>query len=240
MCSIQAPHCWMTFATLTLKLSMTLSKTSFGILLISLLTFFSVSQLCLDCPHTLSPLGSPIGNSPGELDPGSNVAMDCRSFSKLNGLLEGIGGGYWTMRSEQWGGAPSYWKTTVSKSNVPEWSVYEACRCIGLRSLSLDDHHHFQRSMRPKYHSFQVHTIPSFFLHLAAFHCVHGLLSSPKPKVLPINVATQMEVPFITEEETVQKLRLILYTLTYFLAKLITFSLVGLSLRLENLHFVGK
>ena len=90
MCSIQAPRCWMTFATLTLKLSMTLSKTSFGILLISLLMF---SQLCLDCLHTLSPLGSPRGNSPGGLDQGSKAAMDCRSFSKLNGLLESIGGG---------------------------------------------------------------------------------------------------------------------------------------------------
>ena len=55
-----------------------------------------------------------------------------------------------------------------------------------------------------------------------------------------MNMATQMEVHFITEEETVQKLRAILYTLIYFLAKPIMFCLVGLSLRLENLYFTGK
>ena len=67
-----------------------------------------------------------------------------------------------------------------------------------------------------------------------------GLLSSPKPKILPISMATYMEARFTTEEETVQKFRVILLRSLIFLAKLITFCLVGLSLRLENLHFVGK
>lgn len=49
-----------------------------------------------------------------------------------------------------------------------------------------------------------------------------------------------MEVRLIAKENAVQKLRVILNTLTYHLAKLIAFSLVGLSLGLKNLQLVGK
>lgn len=51
---------------------------------------------------------------------------------------------------------------------------------------------------------------------------------------------TQMEVCLVAEEKTVQKLRVVLNTLAYRQAKLIAFCFVGLSLRLKNMHFVGK
>ena len=116
----------------------------------------------------------------GGLDQGSKAAMVCRSFSKLNVLLESICGGIEGCSPKRGVMHHPVEKQlhpnqTLFSSLVPEWSAYEAFQCIGLRSLSLDDHHHLQRSMGPKYHSFQVHTILSFILHLLAFHCVHGV-----------------------------------------------------------------
>lgn len=66
------------------------------------------------------------------------------------------------------------------------------------------------------------------------------LFNGPKPEVLLIHMPTQMEVRLVAEEKTVQKLRVFLYVLAYRRAKFVAFGLVGLSLHLNNLHFVGK
>ena len=53
------------------------------------------------------------------------------------------------------------------------------------------------------------------------------LFIGPKPEVLLIHMPTQMEVRLVAEEKDVQKLRVILNTLTNGLAKLKAFSLLA-------------
>lgn len=104
----------------------------------------------------------------------SRVAMDCQSSSRLIGNLVSIA---WSI--EECGRNSEVVHDPVEtqlyscqnpfSSLMPEWSVSEAFRCIGVHSLSTNDHHHFQKSMGQKYHSFQVHTILLFFSTLSRF-----------------------------------------------------------------------
>ena len=111
----------------------------------------------------------------GGLDQGSKAAMVCRSFSKLNFLLESICGsieGCSPKRGVMHHPVEKqlHPNQTLFSSLVPEWSVYEAFQCIGLRSLSLDDHHHPKTSFFPSAHHTVVYSTLIGFL-LCSWGC---------------------------------------------------------------------
>lgn len=239
-CLIQVPHCWMTFVTLTMKLFTTLqviqNSSDFS------RCFLSACQLCLRCPHTLSPSGSPRESSPAGSDQKSRAAMDWQSSSRLIGHLESI---------EECGRNSEVvhhpvetqlcWCQNPSASLMPEWSISEAFRSIGVHSVNQWPPS-FSKKYGPKIPFFPSahHTIIFFYTQLFFNRFTRLLFNGPKPGVLLIHMPTQMEVRLIAEEKTVQKLRVFLYMLAYRLAKLVAFSLVGLSSHLNNLYFVGK
>lgn len=66
------------------------------------------------------------------------------------------------------------------------------------------------------------------------------MFTGTKPGVLLIHMATQMEMRLITVEKTFHKLRVVLNTLAYRLAKLAAFDPVFLNLPLNYLHLVEK
>lgn len=54
-----------------------------------------------------------------------------------------------------------------------------------------------------------------------------SLFTNPKSDALPIDMVTQIEVRFVTEEEIFQNFRIVFYALTKRLGNIITFGLNG-------------
>ena len=66
------------------------------------------------------------------------------------------------------------------------------------------------------------------------------LLRCPKPHTLPVDMPTQMKMSFVTKQNQAKITWVILNFFTDGLSKLAPFFLTGISLFLENLHFVWK
>ena len=66
------------------------------------------------------------------------------------------------------------------------------------------------------------------------------LLRCPKPHVLPADMLTQMKMSFITKQNEAKFTWVVLNSFTDGLTKFAPFFLFGISLFLENFHFVWK
>ena len=104
-----------------------------------------------------------------------------------------------------------------------------------------------QRQFQPKYpgkkisHCHSITRLVEKFRNTGSVVQNNTVHCGPKPEVLLIHMATQMEVTnAAAEEKAVQKLWVIPNTVAYHLSKLVLLGLVGLRLRLKNLLFVGK
>ena len=66
------------------------------------------------------------------------------------------------------------------------------------------------------------------------------LLRCPKPHTLPVDMPTQMKMSFVTKQNQAKFTWVILNFFTDGLSKLAPYFLIGISLFLENLHFVWE
>ena len=66
------------------------------------------------------------------------------------------------------------------------------------------------------------------------------LLRWPKPHVLPAHMPTQMKMSFVTKQNEAKITWVVLNSFTDGLTKFAPFFLIGISLFLENLHFIWK